>query len=99
MKRKCPPLTLLALERYNDPTIRAAPVLSVPPESLESVVRQLRVAHGVSDVPMSEPKLNAPRVVPGLDESVTAGVPELVWVDGKAELRAKRRGAIDRQRA
>lgn len=52
--------------------------LSVPPEALEAVRRELGVAHGVLDVLVPEVVLHGARVVPVVRELVAAGMAEHV---------------------
>src|SRR6476619_6147749 len=59
---------------------------SVLPEALETIRRQLRVAHGVHDVLVAEVMLEGPRIPPVIGEFVSAGMPEHVRMDRELEL-------------
>jgi hypothetical protein len=61
--------------------------ISVPPEVAEPIGRELRIPDGVDDVLVAQVALDGPRVVPVVGELVSAGVPEHVRMDGKAQLR------------
>jgi hypothetical protein len=59
----------------------------VAPETFESVCRQLRITHGVLNVPMTEVVLDRPCVVALVGKLEAAGVAQHGWVDWEAELR------------
>ena len=59
--------------------------IPLPPEILERRRAQLRVARRVLDRSVSEPILDASRVVAGIGESVAAGVAQHVGVNRKSE--------------
>jgi hypothetical protein len=61
-------------------------VVSVLPEPLEPIRRQLRVPHRMLDVPVPEVVLDRPRVVAVVGELGAAGVAQHVRVHGNAEL-------------
>ena len=61
--------------------------LSVPPEILEPVRRQVRVACGVLNIPMPEVLLYRPGVLPVVGQFVASRMTEHMRVDGKLDAR------------
>src|ERR1035437_1948986 len=59
---------------------------SLPPEVFEAIRRQLCVAHGVLNVPVTEIGLQRPRIVPPVSQSEAAGVSEHMGVSFEAQL-------------
>jgi hypothetical protein len=55
----------------------------IPPKSLKPIRCQLRITYCVLDVAVAKPCLGCPRIVAGVRQGETAGVPEHVRVDRK----------------
>jgi hypothetical protein len=56
---------------------------SFSPEPLEPRRAEFRVSNRVLDIPVTEPQLQRPRIVPIVRQLEPAGVPEHVWMDGE----------------
>src|SRR5689334_1477843 len=88
------PILITRPPRWFDAGVRTAgprhvvnPTLgSVFPEVLESVRRQLGIAHSVHDVLVAKVVLQGPRVPPVVGELEAARMPQHVWMNRKLEL-------------
>src|SRR5262245_3403744 len=60
---------------------RPARYFALTPEILETIRRQLVVAHRVLDVLVAEPSLQRPRIVTGICQCIAAGVAQHVRKD------------------
>jgi len=76
---------------------RRYPIARSAPEILEAVRRQLGIAHGVLDIPVTEIGLQRPGIVPLVGQSEAAGVSEHMWMG--LELEASRRARTSSVRA
>jgi hypothetical protein len=66
---------------------------SVPPEILEALRRQIRVARGVLDNAMPEILLDCPGVLSVVRELVSGSMTQHVWVDGELDARVPARAS------
>ncbi len=57
----------------------------VSPEVPEARRRQLGIANGVLDAPVTKPILDCPRVVAGVRQRITAALPQHVRVNREGE--------------